>query len=147
MPIVAAIGRSDHAERVVEEAARLSDRVGVELHVVHVAGQYESTERVRLDALDESTDPVELDDEARARAHAESVASAATDSFTPVGLVGYADAEVLRYADEVDAEYVVIGGRKRSPIGKAVFGSTAQSIMLDADRPVVMVPPASKASQ
>ena len=141
MPIVAAVGRSKNAERIVSEAARITDRFDTELHVLHVAGQYETSERVRLDALDGSVDPVELDDDERAQAHAASIASSVTDDYTAVGLVGYPEDEILRYSTEHDAEYIVISGRKRSAIGKALFGSTAQAILLEADRPVVAVPP------
>lgn len=145
MPVVAAIGRSASAERIVAEAAKISDKFDIDLYVVHVAGQYETSERVRHEAIDASLDPVEMNDDERARAHAEGVASGVTDSFTPVGLVGYPENEVLRYAEEHDAEYIVISGRKRSPIGKALFGSTAQGILLEADRPVVAVPPVENA--
>jgi nucleotide-binding universal stress UspA family protein len=47
--------------------------------------------------------------------------------------------EVLRVAQETDASVIVIGLRKRSPVGKLLMGSNAQRILLDADRPVLAV--------
>ncbi|MFU8874255.1 universal stress protein [Micromonospora sp. SL4-19] len=49
--------------------------------------------------------------------------------------------EVVRVADEVDASVIVIGVRRRSPVGKLFLGSAAQSILLEADRPVLAVKP------
>jgi nucleotide-binding universal stress UspA family protein len=51
--------------------------------------------------------------------------------------------EVVRVAGEVDASVIVIGLRRRSPVGKLLMGSTAQRILLDADRPVLAVKPRS----
>ncbi len=56
---------------------------------------------------------------------------------------GDAADEVLRVAQETDASVIVIGLRKRSPVGKLLMGSSAQRILLDADRPVLAVKPAS----
>jgi nucleotide-binding universal stress UspA family protein len=49
--------------------------------------------------------------------------------------------EVLRVARETDASVIVIGMRKRSPVGKLLMGSSVQRILLDADRPVLAVKP------
>jgi len=46
---------------------------------------------------------------------------------------------ILELADEFDVDHVVIGSQKRSPTGKAVFGSVAQTVVLDADVPVTVV--------
>ncbi|MFB6207222.1 MAG: universal stress protein [Haloglomus sp.] len=42
-------------------------------------------------------------------------------------------------AEETDADLLLVGGHDRTPIGKAVFGSTAQEVMLDAPCPVTFV--------
>jgi nucleotide-binding universal stress UspA family protein len=47
--------------------------------------------------------------------------------------------DVLTVAEEVGADLVVIGLRHRSPVGKLIMGSTAQSILLDADCSVLAV--------
>lgn len=47
--------------------------------------------------------------------------------------------EILATAEEVSAELIVIGLRRRSPTGKLLFGSTAQSVLLGAECPVLAV--------
>jgi nucleotide-binding universal stress UspA family protein len=48
---------------------------------------------------------------------------------------------LLATAEQVDASVIVIGLRRRSRVGKLLLGSTAQRILLDADRPVLAVKP------
>jgi nucleotide-binding universal stress UspA family protein len=47
--------------------------------------------------------------------------------------------EVLRAAESTDAEFIVIGLRRRSPVGKLLLGSNAQRVLLDAACPVLAV--------
>lgn len=53
---------------------------------------------------------------------------------------GEAAAEIVRYADDAGADVIAIGGRKRSPAGKAIFGSTSQDVMLAANCRVLFSP-------
>lgn len=138
--IVAAIDRSADAKRIVEEAESLARAFDEELHVVHVAGQYESTNRARLTAAERPGEEIDIDEFARrATDRAREAAEGVAERFTPIGLVGYPAEEILDYAEDHDARYVVVGGRKRSPVGKVLFGSVTQAVLLGADRPVVTV--------
>lgn len=52
---------------------------------------------------------------------------------------------VVQVAQRRDARLVVLGLRARTPVGKLVFGSTAQRILLDATCPVLAVKPGAGA--
>ncbi len=46
---------------------------------------------------------------------------------------------LLGLVEEVDADLLVIGARRRSPVGKALMGSVAQTVILEATLPVLVV--------
>jgi nucleotide-binding universal stress UspA family protein len=52
-----------------------------------------------------------------------------------------AAAALLDEAVKVGADAIVIGVRRRSPVGKLLAGSTAQAVILGADCPVIAVKP------
>lgn len=137
MTIVAAVDRSDRATAVAREAQTLAAAFDDEVHVVCVLTQAAFVELA--DADEPLTDVTEVEVRDAARAAAAEVAADLDVPAEAVGLMGNPAAEVLEYARERDARYVVIGSRNRSPVGKALFGSVAQSILLGADRPVVSV--------
>ena len=47
--------------------------------------------------------------------------------------------DLIDAAEANDAELIVIGLRRRSPVGKLILGSNAQRILLDAPTPVLAV--------
>ena len=47
--------------------------------------------------------------------------------------------DLVRFAKENDIDEIIIGVRRRSKVGKLVFGSTAQYVILEAPCPVVAV--------
>lgn len=53
---------------------------------------------------------------------------------------GFEPAEdLIGIAEESDADLIVIGLRRRTPVGKLILGSNAQRILLDAPCPVLAV--------
>jgi nucleotide-binding universal stress UspA family protein len=81
-------------------------------------------------------DHVETDvDAARARLEAAGVdheVRVSTSAFDPAE-------DLLAIAEEVGADLIVIGLRRRTPVGKLLLGSNAQRILLDAHAPVLAV--------
>ncbi len=47
--------------------------------------------------------------------------------------------DLIAVAEEEGAEFIVIGLRRRTPVGKLILGSNAQRILLDASCPVLAV--------
>ena len=50
-----------------------------------------------------------------------------------------ASEDLIAIAEEVQADVIVIGLRRRTPVGKLILGSNAQRILLDAPCPVLAV--------
>ncbi|PWN03648.1 universal stress protein [Nocardioides silvaticus] len=54
---------------------------------------------------------------------------------------GEAADQLVEVAADVAADLIVIGLRRRSPVGKLILGSNAQRVLLDAPCPVLTVKP------
>jgi len=46
--------------------------------------------------------------------------------------------DIIEDAEARDIDQIVLGGRKRSPAGKILFGSVTQEVLLNTDRPVTV---------
>lgn len=54
--------------------------------------------------------------------------------------VGSPPAAIVDLAERLDVDELVVGTRRRSPVGKVLFGSVTQAVILDCNRPVKVVP-------
>lgn len=45
---------------------------------------------------------------------------------------------IIKIADEIDADRIIMSGRKRTPVGKVLFGSVTQSVLLNSAVPVTV---------
>lgn len=140
MPIVAAVDDSKRAATIIDEARGLADDLDEELHVVHVL---ERSELVSV--LETEIEGQDVVDNHEVQAVGRNIVAEAIDDpdsadVTVTVRVGDPASEIESYAADLDARYVVIGGRQRSPTGKALFGSVTQDVLLNAPAPIVNVP-------
>lgn len=110
----------------------LQDVVGAD-DDVYVLNSLVGGEETTTDDIDEG--------EAAVETLAEGLAGTGADVSTHQLVRGNQPVEdLLAAAEDWGADEYVIGIRKRSPVGKLVFGSTAQNLLLEAERTVRCVP-------
>lgn len=145
MTILAAVGEKSRSDRLVETAVDLATAYDDDLEVLHVIPEDEADEHFReLKSIPGFADISMSIEDRRAEEIAERVVEEALDDYdrsriSPLGRVGDPTEEILAAADDLAARYVVIGGKKRSPTGKALFGSVTQSVLLNSEIPTVTV--------
>lgn len=143
MTIIAATDGASSPDPVVSTAKELAEAYGDELVVLYVLNEDEFEEhRHEIEVLGEVDTYSLVQGEQHAARVARKVVGETIESGEGVdvlGRIGRPVEEILAVADEREARYIVIGGRKRTPVGKAVFGSITQSVLLDSIRPVVTV--------
>jgi nucleotide-binding universal stress UspA family protein len=54
-------------------------------------------------------------------------------------LVGHPAAEIVTYADTIDADLIVIGSRGHGTFASALLGSVSRGVLHDSRRPVLVV--------
>ena len=145
MPVLAAVDGTVETDSVVETGFDLASAYETELHVLHCVTQSEFEERKATVERVGSFQGYSKSQRADAAANVANEVVVGTldnvdfEGISTMGRVGDPVSEITTVADEIDARYLVIGGRERSPAGKAVFGSTTQSVLFEADCPVVTV--------
>lgn len=144
MTILAALGE-EHYSDVVSVAHDLATTYGDTLVALHVVpGEDFDAHKRSVRGIDEFSNfsiTQEMDSAAQfaRRAVADVLNGFDDETIETRGRVGAPTEAILDEAESISPRFVVIGGRRRSPAGKAAFGSTTQQVLLNADSPVVTV--------
>ena len=109
---------------------------------VQRAGEEAILRRRSLVVVDMSSDRVLVDERslpAEVEAVRQHVVDAGLEFHLEPSTVLDPDDAIVRTAQRRSAELIVIGLRSRNPVGKLLFGSVAQNVLLHADCPVLVV--------
>lgn len=142
--ILVAIGPEDeeHVDELIEatiDIAGPTEATVVMFYALSNEEYEEVMEEFGLDPTGDRLSPTDLADRTDLVARATELLDAADIAHDVRGAVGHGAEAILSEASALAADMVVVGGRRRSPTGKAVFGSTSQEVMLNAPCPVLYV--------
>lgn len=129
MLILVAYDGSESSDSAVNLAVSHAKAFDAEIRVAYSMEEGREDDLDKIDSAKAKLDVVE-----------ETVSKAGIICKTHLLIRGYAPGEdIVRFASEAKADEIVIGIRKKSKVGKFIFGSTAQFIILEAECPVITV--------
>ena len=134
-------GDADRIEQLATTAVNLAqpaDATVVLAHVFEKDGYRAVLDQLNYDPADE----IDVDEVASRHSTIRQLGAALDESgvdYEVRGLIGDRGPTINAVAEEIDADQLIVGGRTRSPTGKAVFGSTAQEVLLSAPCPATFV--------
>jgi len=110
------------------EAVKEANYRGTDLAVLHVVDSIDADnkEAYRLGVADEIEKVVGSGPPVSWQLHLETAGGDLGDAL-------------LRLVDAIGADLLVIGARRRSPVGKALLGSVTHTVILEANLPVLVV--------
>lgn len=133
-------------DRLVTEAGELAAGVDASLTLLHVTSEsdFEKDRQAmeEISALENASYSVDQAKEGAAelaRDLGDELLANVDVDYRGIGAVGDKYSNIMQAIGEHDIDHVFIAGRKRSPSGKAIFGDTAQRVILNAETPVTIL--------
>lgn len=141
--ILIAIGETEATSPVISTGYELAERYDDNVVALHVMPQDDFEEHKRTIENSRRFQDLSLSQEQDSaarfarRAVRETIPEFDNARVRSRGRVGDPATEIISEANDTDPRFLVLGGRRRSPVGKALFGSITQKVLLEARCPVV----------
>lgn len=130
--VLVAFDGSENAHRALDHAVELAGIVNATLHVVRVVEARDNPMKFGVVEVDElNRTEADLVDE---------IAAYRVDDIEGAIRRGDPVEVLLEYADEVDADLIVVGQDRTDGLEAAVFGRTADRLVRATDVPLIVVP-------
>ncbi|WIV65840.1 universal stress protein [Natrialbaceae archaeon AArc-T1-2] len=139
--IAVAVGPMDtvRADALAETVLEVAEPLEATVVLAHAFTDDEYEEFREALGFDERVEDVDPDAVAAERAPIPDLVDRLEEAdvdYEICGVRGDHGTGVVEVATDVDADRIVVGGRRRTAAGKAVFGSTSQEVMESAPCPV-----------
>ena len=139
--VLLAVGPMDtvRAEELADTVLEIAEPLEASVVIGHAFTEDEYEEFREDLGFEERVENVDPDDVAARRppvGDLEEIFADAGVEYEVRGALGEVSSKVVDMAIDVDADRLVLGGRRRSPAEKAVLGSVSQDIILQAPCPV-----------
>lgn len=134
-------GDSDRTDRLARTAVDIAGPGGTTVVLLHVFTQEEYDSATNNLGIGDTSE-ITVDDVARRHGTIRSISRVIGEKGIDheiQGAIGPHADEIVRLATDTESDLVIVGGSRRSPTGKAIFGSTAQQVILAAPCPVTLV--------
>ena len=142
------VDETEASVELLRKAGEIAEGLGTKLYLFDTLDPEEFDDtRETLDAIGDVENTTYTDSDALETVHA-SLEDTVTEVFDDPGFEyetiaavaseGDRASTVIEAAENHDCEQVFLSGRKRSPTGKALFGDTVQSVLLDFDGEVTV---------
>ena len=142
--ILLASDGSEEALRAARTAVELSNELGAELHLLYVGHMpnvfYEAPGAMTLDPhlLDRMEGRAEEQAATRLEEQARRVREAGGKISQAHSKIGRPDVEIVRLAEELGADLIVVGSRGLGPLRRALMGSVSGSVLHHAHTSVLV---------
>lgn len=139
------VGPTDASKDLVREAGVLAEGVDADLVTIHVTthDEYSARRHTMESIANTATSYTSGEAKEGATQFADDLSREILSEFDvdyeAVGALGDKGDQILDAAERYDCDHIFLPGRQRSPTGKALFGDTAQRVILDFDGPVTVV--------
>jgi nucleotide-binding universal stress UspA family protein len=128
---------ADRASAAARDVAALSNAIDpIEVTILNVQREID----IRDDAIIRSEDWYDEDEFPKSVRTAEEILTNAGIDVEKMRRHADPAVEILDTAEAIGADRIVMSGRKRSSVGKVLFGSVTQSVLLHSEIPVIFVP-------